>query len=137
MSDSRHRTIEQLDFFSEFEQLGDNVWNLVVTWDPFVKSTVGRQLVRAFDSIGANLAEGGARYSDREALQFFTIARASARESRLWIERAIRRRVIAEDEGRLLLESLDGASKKLNGLITYRRQNLHSTSRESISEYCL
>lgn len=36
----------------------DEIWEIVNAWETFAKLTVGKQLVRSADSIGANIAEG-------------------------------------------------------------------------------
>jgi len=41
--------------------LADEVWAAVSSWDRFAKDTAGKQIVRAADSIGANIAEGTGR----------------------------------------------------------------------------
>lgn len=51
--------------------LSDYVWDLVVKWDRFSSDTVGKQFVRAVDSISANIAEGFGRYSKKIKLNFF------------------------------------------------------------------
>jgi len=45
---------EKLQVYQLSEKLADNIWEIVVTWDSFAKDTVGKQIVRAADSIGAN-----------------------------------------------------------------------------------
>jgi len=42
------------------------------------RDTVGEQLAEAADSSGSNLVEGDERYSHKEAIRFFYIARGSA-----------------------------------------------------------
>src|SRR5438128_2308749 len=42
--------------------LSNYVWAIVVTWNYFAKDTVGKQFVRAVDSISANIAEGFGRF---------------------------------------------------------------------------
>jgi four helix bundle protein len=54
---------ENLRIYQLAENLADQVWNSVMVWDSFAKDTVGKQLVRAADSIGANIAEGSGRGS--------------------------------------------------------------------------
>ena len=51
-------SFENLQVYRLSEQLADEVWKLVSGWDYFSKVAVGRQIVRAVDSIGANIAEG-------------------------------------------------------------------------------
>jgi four helix bundle protein len=52
---------EDLRVFNAAETLADEVWDIVIAWETFAKLTVGKQLVRAADSIGANIAEGTGR----------------------------------------------------------------------------
>lgn len=49
--------------FKSAESLADTIWRCAVAWDTFAKNTVGEQLVRAGDSIGANIAEAFGRFS--------------------------------------------------------------------------
>jgi hypothetical protein len=44
---------ENLRVYELSEQLSDRVWNIALGWDPFAKDTIGKQLVKAVDSIGA------------------------------------------------------------------------------------
>ena len=52
---------EKLQVYKLSEKLADQIWKIVVGWDFFAKETVGKQLVRSADSVGANIAEGGGR----------------------------------------------------------------------------
>ena len=54
---------ENLEIYQLSERLADEVWNTVIGWNNFARNTVGKQLVRAADSIGANIAEGSGRGS--------------------------------------------------------------------------
>ena len=50
-------SFENLRVYQLSEQMADEIWNIVVLWDQFAKQTVGNQIVRAADSVGANIAE--------------------------------------------------------------------------------
>jgi four helix bundle protein len=67
-------------------------------WNWFARATVGRQLVRAADSIGANIAEGTGRGSYLDNRRFVLIARGSLYETQHWLRRAVRRNLLNEDE---------------------------------------
>lgn len=54
-------TFDTLDVYRLSEELSDAAWRIVANWRPFERDTVGKQLVRAADGIGANIAEGNGR----------------------------------------------------------------------------
>jgi four helix bundle protein len=84
---TRYTPMEALEFFQDLVLLSDEMWRQVSDWKPFCRDKIGIQLVRAMDSVGANLVEGDGRHSDKESLHFFSIARGSARETRYWLQR--------------------------------------------------
>lgn len=80
------------------EELADLVWDVVVTWEPFAKSSVGHQLVRAADSVGANIAEGYGRASPLDHQRFVRMARGSLYEVRHFLRRADKRRLLMPEQ---------------------------------------
>ncbi len=50
--------LEEFRVYQMSMDLGEEVWDIVLKWDYFAKDTVGKQLVRAIDSVSANLSEG-------------------------------------------------------------------------------
>jgi len=54
---------EKLEVYKLSERLADEIWVAVISWDRFARDTVGKQVVRAADSIGANFAAGAGRGS--------------------------------------------------------------------------
>src|SRR5215510_9449823 len=93
---------EKLQVYQLSEKLADNVWNIVINWDSFAKDTVGRQIVRAADSIGANLAEGSGRGSLQDNRRVVRIARGSLYETIHWLRRSYLRKLLAPAEVRKL-----------------------------------
>ena len=61
---------ENLEVYKLAEKLADQIWDLVAPWDGFAKDTVGKQLVRSADSIGANISEGAGRGSYQDNRRF-------------------------------------------------------------------
>lgn len=53
----------ELRVYQLSEKLADQLWEVILQWDYFARDTVGKQLVRAADSVGANIAEGCGRHS--------------------------------------------------------------------------
>jgi four helix bundle protein len=60
----------------------------VASWPSFERWTVGVQLVRATDSIGANIAEASGRWHEADKRRLFVIARGSLYETQHWLARA-------------------------------------------------
>lgn len=51
------------------EKLADQIWDIVLSWNHLATDTVGKQIIRSADSIGANIAEGSGRYNFQDNLQ--------------------------------------------------------------------
>jgi four helix bundle protein len=79
---------EELVAYRRSVSLADEVRRCVEGWQSFDLWTVGVQLVRAADSVGANIAEAYGRwnYPDRRRVLF--IARGSTCELEHWLMRA-------------------------------------------------
>jgi four helix bundle protein len=52
---------ENLRVYQLSEEISDMIWEMVVKWKRLAQDTVGKQLIKAADSIGANIAEGTGR----------------------------------------------------------------------------
>ncbi|MEO7913463.1 MAG: four helix bundle protein [Roseiflexaceae bacterium] len=89
---------ENLQVYLLSERLADEIWNVVGTWEPFAKDTVGKQMARAADSIGANIAEGSGRGSFQDNRRFVKIARGSLNETQHWLRRAYSRKLLAKEQ---------------------------------------
>lgn len=118
------KNFKELEVYQLSEKLSDEMWNIVVTWDFFAKDTVGKQLVRAADSIGANIAEGTGRGSYQDNARFITIARASLIETQYWLRRAHTRQLLTTDQINVLKPLLEILAPKLNA---YRNAILKQT----------
>ena len=96
---------ESLQVYKLSEELADNVWDIVDGWKTFAKDTVGKQLVRAADSIGANIAEGTGRSSYKDNKRFVYIARGSMNETKHWLRRAYKRGLLTGEQIERLKQS--------------------------------
>lgn len=104
------------------DQVSDNIWKEVEEWSKFDKWTIGTQLVRAADSVSANLSEAYGRYTYRERKLFSMYARGSLCETVNWIQKAIRRKLIDANKGKEIIDGLTDISFKLNGCIRSLRK---------------
>ncbi len=112
-----NKSINDLEIYREAMRIGEVIWDLVADWPFFAKDTVGRQVVRAADSIAANLSEGYGRYHFKENQKFCYYSRGSAQETQTWIEKSVRRNLIPDDAARELYRDLDIFMKRLNAYI--------------------
>ena len=108
---------EKLDVYRLAEKLGDEVWAIVTGWDHFAKDTVGKQLVRATDSIGANIAEGLGRGSFPDNRRFVRTARSSLNEAKHWLRRAHQRRLLKPEAVTRLKPLIDELGPRLNAYL--------------------
>lgn len=117
-----YQDIEDSRMYKRAEKVADAVWDLVEPWKWFEKKTVGDQLVRACDSIGANLAESAGRFHKNDVIRFVYIARGSLRETKYWLKRAKTRDLIDEESHDELMEELNQLQKELNNYIKFQRK---------------
>ena len=108
---------EDLRVYRLSEKLADEVWDTVIAWDAFGHATVGEQLVDAADSIGTNIAEGSGRGSYRENRRFVRIARGSLNETKHFLRRAYRRKLITNEQTTKLKPILDELAPTLNAYL--------------------
>jgi four helix bundle protein len=108
---------ENLRIYQLSTQLANEIWKIVLTWNIFAKDTVGKQLVRAVDSIGANIAEGSGRGSARDNCRFLRIARGSLYETRHWLFCAKDRNLLSEKEIAVLSPLMKELTPKLNSYL--------------------
>lgn len=106
---------EELKVFQLAEQLADKVWDIVMSWKYFEKETVGKQLVQAADSIGANISEGAGRGTPKDNQRFIRIARGSFNETKYWLRRATKRDFLSKTQIEDLKEIIDDLGPCLNG----------------------
>ena len=79
---------EQLLAYRRAAAFADELRGEAIAWPSFDLWTVGVQLVRAADSVGANIAEAYGRRTDADRRRFLFIARGSTCELEHWMLRA-------------------------------------------------
>ena len=113
--------IEDLRIVKLAEEISDKLWDIVLKWSYFEKDTVGKQLVRAADSIGANISEGYGRHHKNDIVRFLFISRGSLQETKYWLKRAFIRKLIQPLDFEHLLFSLNNLAPQLNAFISAKK----------------
>jgi four helix bundle protein len=98
---------QNLRVYQLAEVLADSLWKIVVGWDGLARDTVGKQMVRAADGIGANIAEGVGRGSYVDNRRFVRIARGSLNETLHWLRRAYQRKLITRERAAQVRPTID------------------------------
>jgi four helix bundle protein len=109
--------LEELRVYQLSMVLGEDIWNIVVKWDYFLKETIGKQWVRAADSIASNLSEGLGRFHFRETKNFGYYSRGSLFETKTWLTKSYNRKLITEPEFKDFIKTIDDIGVKLNNYI--------------------
>lgn len=124
--------MEELRVLKAAEAVADEVWKRVSQWPVFPRDTVGKQLVRASDSIGANIAESFGRFHYSEKIQFLYYARGSLFETKYWLNRAQQRALMPELEVEGLSSQLTDLARQLNAFAaSLRTQRAANGQRDS------
>jgi len=116
---SMEYTLEKLDVFNLAESFSDEIWEIVGGWGIFARDTMGKQIVRSADSISANIAEGYGRYFYKESKQFYFYSRGSIQETKSWLGKCKRRKIIKEIKCDELLQIAETILIKLNAYIKF------------------
>ncbi len=94
--------VESLRVYRLAEELADQVWTIVRRWNCFARDTIGKQLVRSVDSIGANISEGSGRGTYSDNRRFVRIGCGSFHETQYWLRRAYKRQLLTSAQIELL-----------------------------------
>ena len=108
---------ENLQVYRLSEDLADLIWEIVLRWDRLAQDTVGKQLIKAADSIGANIAEGTGRGSFADNKRFAKIAKGSLFEVKHWLSRAYRRKLLSKSKTTSLEKLVRELTPKLSAYI--------------------
>jgi four helix bundle protein len=109
---------EKLDIYRIATELADIIWKIVITWKYFEKDTIGKQLTRAADSVGANIAEGCGRSSYYDNKRFIYIARGSLNETKHWLHMAVNRNLITDKQIKQIKPLMNELLPRLNAYLT-------------------
>lgn len=121
------KELKELRVFQMAEELADATWKLVQGWNQFAKVTVGEQLVRAADRVGATISEAHGRYHFGEKLQFIYYSRGSLYETRFWLRQAFKRKLMTTEEAQSFAKLLEPMALSINNFANSIR-DLRSTT---------
>jgi len=108
---------EKLRVYQLSEELADGIWQLIRSWEQFAMDTIGKQIVRGADSIGANIAEGVGRGSFQDNRRFVRNARGSLYETKHGLRRAYSRRLLTDSQVERIKPLIDELTPKLNAYL--------------------
>lgn len=109
--------LEELQVYRLSMEIAEKIWTIIFNWNYFDKETLGKQLIKAADSVAANLSEGFGRYFYKENRQFCYYSRGSLFETKTWLRKAFNRKLIEEKDYLLFTKELEKIGIKLNNYI--------------------
>ena len=119
MKSKRYLELDDLEAYRISFDLSNYVWDSVLNWDNFGKYTVGIQIVKAVDSISANISEGFGRYTKKDKIRFYRISMGSTKESENWYHKSVKRNLFSDAEAKHIKTELDKLPKSINSLIKF------------------
>ena len=108
---------QDLNVYRLAEKLSEEIWQIVSEWQSLAKDTIGKQIIRSADSVGANIAEGVGRGYFNDNKRFVRIARGSLYETQHWLRRAYCRQLLTQEQLDRLKTIIDELAPKLNAYL--------------------
>jgi four helix bundle protein len=136
-------SLEDVRVLKSAEEIADAIYKIASRWDEFAQDVVGKQISRAADSIGANIAESFGRFHFGEKIQFLYYARGSVFETKYWLNRAAIRGLIASDDSQAYIARLTDIARQLNMYVSSLKGqrsgevNVAKTVKESPADYAI
>lgn len=126
--------LQDLTVLKLAEDVADTIWNVTNRWSPLARDTVGKQVIRSSDSIGANIAESYGRFHFSDKVNFLYYARGSLFETKYWLNRCATRRLMAQNQTDKLASDLGDIARQLNGFVRYLKQQKRQTKPNKLKE---
>jgi S23 ribosomal protein. len=124
MEEGKFLSLNDISSYKNSFNLSNYIWNIIIKWDWFSKDTVGKQFVRAVDSISANIAEGFGRYNKKDKIKFYRYSAGSVKESFDWNEKSKIRKLLSKKDYDYIFKELSKLPKDINYLIKFTNDNL-------------
>ncbi|MBE0684047.1 MAG: four helix bundle protein [Anaerolineales bacterium] len=107
-------SLEDVRVLKNVEQIADAIYKVAERWNEFPRDVVGKQISRAADSIGANIAESFGRFHFGKKIQFLYYARGSLFETKYWLNRASARELMSSADSKSYATRLTEIARQLN-----------------------
>jgi four helix bundle protein len=122
--EKKYLQLNDLECYRISFELSNYVWEIVIKWDYLAKDTIGKQFIRAIDSISANIAEGFGRFGKKDKINFYRYSYGSVKESYDWNEKAKVRKLLTDEQYNHIHQALDILPKSLHQLIKFTNERL-------------
>ena len=123
--------LQDLEVYRLARKLSSMAWEVYQRLTFKQRKVWGDQMLEAVDSVGANIAEGYARYPYLEKIRFYYISRASLSEGiEHWIDLGFERGIVSDQEFESFNRLRPDIQVKLNNMIksTYSAKNQNGSS---------
>jgi len=124
MEQKKFLKLNDIEAYKGAFHLSNYVWNIIIKWTHFEKSTVGEQFVEAVDSISANIAEGFGRFNIKDKIKFYRYGYGSMSESLDWNQKSKLRKLLSDAEYDHIFAELRKLPKAINALVAFTNQKL-------------
>lgn len=126
MAKYRIYSFEKLNVYKDILDLRIKIQQTISSFPNNEIYDSARQIKRATDSIGANIAEGSGRASNLDQSHFTNMSYASALEVIYHLTIAFELGFITQAEYESIRQDIDKINYKLNALYKYQRENSNS-----------
>ncbi len=117
--EKRYILLEDLEVYKIARELSRIAWEIYESLDWRDKKVIGDQFIESIDSVGANIAEGYARYHYLDKIRFYYNSRASLSEAcKHWLELLLERNKVSQKKFNSVKELGEKLSIKLNNFIS-------------------
>lgn len=99
--------LEDLQIYKTSMEIGEIAYGVISTWPAFDRDTLGKQLIKAADSIALNVSEGYGRFYFKENKNFCYYSRGSVKETLTAFEKAYQRNLITSEQYKLVADKLN------------------------------
>ncbi|MEZ5013376.1 MAG: four helix bundle protein [Chitinophagales bacterium] len=109
--------LNDLEVYRLSMDLGEMIWNEVISWENLAKYSLGTQVISAADSIANNISEATGRYHYKDRLRFWFFARGSLFETYTQLTKAVNRSLITREKYYICVGILENIKPKMNSII--------------------